>query len=410
MKKYILTILSVICSITLFGQTSFHDDALKLTFTVIDAENNYVEVKKKQNDFNNSNVQSLTIPATVTHNSVNYTVTRIANNGFMQSNALKTITIPNTVTSIGNNAFQGCGALELVDMPNTITTIGSAAFQECHKLHSISLPSSLTTISDDLFHSCHNLNEIILPAGIVYIGERAFQNTHDVEIIFLGCGDANHTVTIHSSAFNNCYNDHIEILCLDCVVNFEDQSDNAINFGNNTKFHVPCGLVTAYDNAYPDNITINDANCVSVSRRSGHFCLPETWVGFNGDWLDKSDYMAIFNDSASYATTKAWYEAKESWLKNGNDDPADDKYPTFIPRSPDHPFYIKQGHRVELNHSRHIYPFNSINEGVLVVNSQEGGQLIERDSLFFDEHYTIEVEYQIYTENSFRNLRCWRNS
>ncbi len=46
MKKYLLTILSVICSITLFGQTSFNDEVLKLTYTVIDATNNYVEVKK----------------------------------------------------------------------------------------------------------------------------------------------------------------------------------------------------------------------------------------------------------------------------------------------------------------------------------------------------------------------------
>lgn len=383
MKKYLLTILSVICSITLFGQTSFNDDGLKLTFTVIDETNKYVEVKKKQNDFNNSNVKSLNIPATVTHNSITYTVTKIADYGFQQSNSLKTLTIPNTVTSIGNNAFQGCGALELVDMPNTVSTIGSAAFQECHKLHSIQLPSSLTAISADLFHSCHNLNEIIIPAAVVSIGERAFQNTHDVKIIFLGCGNTNHEITINSTAFTNCYNDDIEILCLNGVLNFKDQNGNYINFGNNTLFQVPCGMSAGYAGIY-NNVTVTEENCVSISRRSGPFCLPETWEGYES-WSDRGDYEAAGST----------YEAKEAWLKNGNDNPADDRYPTFVPRKPEHLFYIKEGHIVELNHSRHIYPFNSINKGVLKVNTQEGGQLIERDSLFFDEHYTLEVEYQI---------------
>ncbi len=380
MKKYLLTLFSVICSITLFGQEF---SIGLLTYKVINSTNNYVEVKKKQNDFNNSNVQSLTIPATVNNGATTYTVTKIANEGFMQSNSLKTLILPSTITEIGNSAFQGCGALELVDMPNTVSTIGSAAFQECHKLHSIQLPSSLTTISDDLFHSCHNLNEIIIPEGIVSISARAFQNTHDVKIIFLGCGDANHKITINSTAFTNCYNDDIEILCLECVLVFEDQSGQPINFGNNTMFQVPCGKSAGYTGIY-NNVTVTEENCVSISRRSGPFCLPETWEGYES-WSDR----------VAYEAAGSTYEAKEAWLKNGDDNPNNDRYPTFVPRNPDHPFYIKQGDTVELNHSRHIYPFNSINKGVLKVNTQEGGQLIERDSLFFDEHYTLEVEYQI---------------
>lgn len=397
MKKYLLTLFSVLVSVTLMGQ-EFTDASLRLTYTVIDANNHYVEVKKQLNEFNNNQIKVVNIPPTVTYNSqeytvngqeypVNgqeYTVTKIANYGFYQSNSLQTITIPNTVTQIGNNAFHGCGMLEEVNMPNTISEIGSAAFQECHKLHSISLPDSLTAISDDLFHSCHNLNEIILPEGIVSIGERAFQNTHDVKIIFLGCGNTDHEIRINSTAFTNCYNDDIKILCLECVLNFKDQNGALINFGNNTVFHVPCGKVTDYDVVYPDNITINDTNCVSISRQSGPFCLPETWEGYES-WARKADYEAAGST----------YDAKEAWLKNNNDNPDDDLYPTFVPRKPEHPFYIQEGDTVVLNHSRHIYPFNSINKGVLVVNTQEGGQLIERDSLFFDEHYTLEVEYQI---------------
>lgn len=378
MKKYLLTLLSVIVSITLMGQEEFTDTSLRLTYTVIDADNHYVEVKKQLNEFNNNQIKVVNIPPTVTfNNGQEYIVTKIADYAFQYSNSLQTVTIPNTVTSIGNNAFHGCGMLEEVNMPNTISEIGSAAFQECHKLHSISLPNNLTTISEDLFHSCHNLNEIILPEGIDSISARAFQNTHDVKIIFLGCGDdANHEIIINSTAFQNCYNDDIEILCLEGVLNFKDQNGNSINFGNNTVFQVPCGMSTEYNTTYT-NVTVTEENCVSISRRSGPFCLPETWEGYD-NWPAKDTYEGACST----------YEEKEAWLRNNS-------YPTFVPRKPEHPFYIKEGHRVELNHSRHIYPFNSINKGVLVVNTQEEGQLIERDSLFFDEHYTLEVEYQI---------------
>lgn len=385
MKKYLLTLLSVIVSITLMGQEEFTDTSLRLTYTVIDANNHYVEVKKQLNEFNNNQIKVVNIPPTVTfNNGQEYIVTKIADYAFQYSNSLQTITIPNTVTQIGNNAFQGCGMLEEVNMPNTISEIGSAAFQECHKLHSISLPNNLTTISEDLFHSCHNLNEIILPEGIDSISARAFQNTHDVKIIFLGCGDdANHEIIINSTAFQNCYNDDIEILCLEGVLNFKDQNGNSINFGNNTVFQVPCGMSTEYNTTYT-NVTVTEENCISISRKSGPFCLPETWMGYES-WAQKADYEAV----------GPTYEAKEAWLKNDIEDPDDDLYPTFVPREPEHPFYIQEGDTVVLNHSRHIYPFNSINKGVLVVNAQEGGQLIERDSLFFDEHYTLEVEYQI---------------
>lgn len=385
MKKYLLTLFSVIVSITLMGQDEFTDESLRLTYKVIDANKHYVEVKKQSNEFNNNQIKVVNIPPTVTfNNGQEYTVIKIANEGFQQSNSLQTITIPNTVTQIGNNAFQGCGMLEEVNMPNTISEIGSAAFKECHKLHSISLPNNLTTISADLFHSCHNLNEIILPEGIVSIGAGAFQNTHDVKIIFLGCGDASHKIIIDLTAFQNCYNDDIEILCLDYVLVFEDQNHQPINFGNNTVFQVPCGMSTEYNTTYT-NVTVTEENCISISRKSGPFCLPETWEGYES-W----DLKDTYEEEAG-----STYAAKEAWLKNDIEDPYDDRYPTFVPRKPEHPFYIQEGDTVVLNHSRHIYPFNSINKGVLVVNTQEGGQLIERDSLFFDEHYTLEVEYQI---------------
>ena len=69
-------------------------------------------------------------------------------------------------------------------------------------------------------------------------------------------------------------------------------------------------------------------------------------------------------------------------MKNNIDNPADDRYPDFVPRKPNHHFHIASGHTVTLTHVRHIYPYNSINEGV--IRLEGNGQLIERDTVFND--------------------------
>lgn len=507
MKKYLLTLFSVLVSVTLMGQTSFkvQGDNRELEYTVIQGTN----VSIKVNWINGGNI-NFEIPGTVQNNAITYTVTEIAENGFQYKSNIISVTIPETITKIGNNAFQGSG-ITSVTIPNSVTEIGASAFQNCnslaevnigsgvtsignyafansgdlkevtingenlstignsafyqcddlaeifipgsvtsvgteafaycgslhevrfgapipdtlditlgnyafqgcHSMHSISLPKNLTEIPEGLLSNCHEFNEIIIPENVTSVGAYAFQNTHDCEIIFLGCGDCG-TITIHSTAFQNCNAEDISFLCLSTggVDIVKPNGDSGtMTWGNNAIFHVPCGMESLYADEITQgsNITIDATNCVSVSRKSGHFCLPETWEGFQGEWkkvsgnttvtIDKAGYMEIFNDSVN-KTPEEWYAAKEAWLKNNDNDPSNDRYPSFVPRKPDHPFYINSEHRVELNHSRHIYPFNSINKGVLVVNSPKGGELIERDSLFFDENYTIEVEYQIYTENS----------
>ena len=50
----------------------------------------------------------LEIPATVTVDNVEYSVTSIGNNAFSNCTGLTSVTIPNSVTSIGNNAFSNC--------------------------------------------------------------------------------------------------------------------------------------------------------------------------------------------------------------------------------------------------------------------------------------------------------------
>ncbi len=59
------------------------------------------------------NVESYTIPETISYNDTTYTVTAIGAGAFAGNTTIKNLIIPSTVTSIEENAFQGCSKLTI---------------------------------------------------------------------------------------------------------------------------------------------------------------------------------------------------------------------------------------------------------------------------------------------------------
>ena len=110
---------------------------------------------------NYSGLTAATIPASVTYNSVSYSVTSIGNCAFQFCTGLTSVTIPNSVTSIGEGAFGDCTGLTSVTIPNSVTSIGERAFYGCSGLTSVTIPNSVTSIGDKAFS---------LVANIVYSG------------------------------------------------------------------------------------------------------------------------------------------------------------------------------------------------------------------------------------------------
>ena len=74
---------------------------------------------------------NVVIPASVTYDGVEYSVTGIGNVAFRDCSGLTSVTIPNSVTSIGSWAFWGCSGLTSVTLGNGVTSIGSGAFYQC---------------------------------------------------------------------------------------------------------------------------------------------------------------------------------------------------------------------------------------------------------------------------------------
>ena len=89
---------------------------------------NIAEVTKNPNENYSGNV---VIPASVTYEDVDYSVTSIGLLAFRGCSGLKSVTIPNSVTAIGQSAFWGCTRITSVTIPNSVTTIGNVAFQDC---------------------------------------------------------------------------------------------------------------------------------------------------------------------------------------------------------------------------------------------------------------------------------------
>ena len=133
------------------------------------AESHTAEVTSNPNQYTGGVV----IPATVTYQAVDYSVTFIGNDAFLGCSGLTSVTIPNSVISIGVTAFEGCTSLISVTIPNSVIFICSGAFLRCSSLTSVTFPNSVITIGDDAFENTAWYDN--QPDGIVYAGKMVYK-------------------------------------------------------------------------------------------------------------------------------------------------------------------------------------------------------------------------------------------
>ncbi|SDF64583.1 Leucine rich repeat-containing protein [Bacteroidales bacterium KHT7] len=144
--------------------------------------------------------EEVTIPAAVTYNDSQYSVTSIGQYAFLGCSGLTSITIPNSVTSIGNNAFFRCTGLTSITIPNSVTSIREGAFSGCTGLTSITIPNSVTTIGFWAFSGCSGLTSITIPNSVTNIESSTFSGCSGLTSITI----PNSVTNIGSGAFRNC--------------------------------------------------------------------------------------------------------------------------------------------------------------------------------------------------------------
>ena len=141
---------------------------------------------------------SITIPATVFHEGVNYSVTSIGDYAFAGCRNLKSITVPESVASIESYAFFGCMSLTTISILEGVASIGESAFSNCHNLTSLTLPESIISIGSGAFVGCRRLTSINIPKGVTSIGSGAFEGCSSFTYITVAKDN-----TIYDSR-NNC--------------------------------------------------------------------------------------------------------------------------------------------------------------------------------------------------------------
>ena len=141
----------------------------------------------------------LTIPSTVTHGDITYSVTAIGNASFAYC-GLSSVSIPNTVTTIGASAFYYCVTLTSVSIPNSVISIGDIAFYWCNRLTSVNIPNSVTYLGEASFNFCSALASVTIGNSVTAIHDNTFYNCTSMASLSIG----NSVTSIGSNAFFAC--------------------------------------------------------------------------------------------------------------------------------------------------------------------------------------------------------------
>ena len=84
-----------------------------------------------------SAMESVTIPSSITVAGVEYKVNMIGNGAFFNNHSLKSLTLPEGLETIGKHAFFGCKSLKRLDLPSSLTTIKDKAFYNLMSLKEV---------------------------------------------------------------------------------------------------------------------------------------------------------------------------------------------------------------------------------------------------------------------------------
>lgn len=120
---------------------------------------------------------AITIPSSVPHNGIMYTVTAIDDTAFIHHSALTGITsisLPNTIDSIGLVSFGFCTNLSTITLPSSVKLIKTRAFMGCTNLASITSHAVIPpTIIDSAFKGVSLNIPVTVPCGSLALYQAA---------------------------------------------------------------------------------------------------------------------------------------------------------------------------------------------------------------------------------------------
>lgn len=213
-------------------------------------------------------LSSIYIPDTVTYNSIEYTVTAIADHSFRNlsySPTYTSVSIGENVTRIGDYAFydgdiyrfffRGNSLLETIGdlafsrnadnftsftIPSNVTTIGVSAFSSNSKLTIENFPESLTSIGQSAFYNVLTVSPLNIPEGITVIENNTFKESYAFYVTM-----SNDVTSIGESAFYASY-----VLTLQLSENLITIEEEAFRYNQLTSIEIPNSVETIGDYAF----------------------------------------------------------------------------------------------------------------------------------------------------------------
>ena len=128
----------------------------------------------------------------------NIEVKEIKKELFLNNTYIEKLVIPETVTTLGYKMCYGCTNLKEVILPDNISVIPDYAFEKCTLLEKINIPQSLVQIRNDAF-SESGIKEFVAPDSFKEIWGNAFKDCKNLENV-----DLNKTTSIGDMSFENC--------------------------------------------------------------------------------------------------------------------------------------------------------------------------------------------------------------
>lgn len=213
MKKQVLLILFAMCfpwsawaQVEIDGINYVFDDESE-TATVVSGDEVYSGVVE--------------IPAVVTNDGKNYTVTSIGDNAFDGCSSMTSVDLPYELDSIGRYAFRGCTSLTYVYIPESVETIGDYAFDGCSNMTSVDLfPYEfhetwgyLSSIGSYAFRGCTSLTSVSIAESVQTIGDYAFDGCDNLVDVYTYYCARDVIPEINSTTFSNRANITLHIDC-----------------------------------------------------------------------------------------------------------------------------------------------------------------------------------------------------
>ncbi len=125
------------------------------------------------------------IPATITVNEKNYSVTSIAKSAFLANANLKAITVGKNVEKIEGGAFTNCWAMTKLhfEEDSHLKEIAGWSFNNCG-IDSLDIPAGVTVIQEGAFAKCWALDFIALRGEVTRIDAFAFSDWSNADTLY----------------------------------------------------------------------------------------------------------------------------------------------------------------------------------------------------------------------------------